>query len=284
MRTSPLHPAAWGAAVWLTLWSPVYADAPTLVKDARAALAKQDLDKALTLATRAIADDPKNADTHLLRGQIHAVQQRHSEAIRDFDKCIQLDPKSALAYDHRGSEHFKLGHIAESIQDFDKYLAMRPEEVPGHWRRGISYYYARRFEDGKKQFEVYEKIDTNDVENAVWRYLCMARLAGVEKARAEILKIGNDGRIPLMQVYALFSGKARPADVLAAVRADRPSPDELKQRLFYAHLYLGLYYESIGDRTKTLEHISKAVDDYKLGHYMWDVARVRRDILRRDGK
>ena len=45
---------------------------------------------------------------------------------------------------------------------------------------------------------------------------------GVDKARAGILKIGRDRRVPMMEVYALFAGKAQPADVLAAAKRGEP--------------------------------------------------------------
>jgi lipoprotein NlpI len=125
-------------------------------------------------------------------------------------------------------------------------------------------------------------VDTNDVENAVWHYLCNARAAGVEKARAGLLKIGKDRRVPMTEVYALFAGKAKPEDVLTAARAGDPRGEELKRRLFYAHLYLGLYYETEGDKKKAREHITKAADDYRIGHYMGDVAVVHRDLLKKE--
>ncbi len=100
------------------------------------------------------------------------------------------------------------------------------------------------------------------------------------KARQSLLRIGHDKRVPLMKVYDLFAGKAKPADVLAAAKEGKPARDELKMRLFYAHLYLGLYYEALGDKKLTLEHMTKAADDYPVGGYMWDVARVHRELRR----
>jgi lipoprotein NlpI len=202
----------------------------------------------------------------------------------DFDHSMHRVPASDESYDHRGSEHFKLGHISESLRDFDKTLELRPDERPRHWKRGITCYYAGKFDEGRKQFEGYEKVDTNDVENAVWHFLCLARLVGPEKARASILKIGNDKRVPMMQVYALYSGKGKHEDVLASVQEGKPTPEELNQRLFYAHLYLGLYYEVTGDRKQALEHLKKAAEEHKIEHYMWDVARVHVDLLRQETK
>src|SRR5262249_38508866 len=111
---------------------------------------------------------------------------------------------------------------------------------------------------------------------------CYARLVGIDKARKSLLKIGHDKRVPLMVAYDLFAGKAKPEDVLAAVKEGKPAREELKLRLFYAHLYLGLYYEAMGDKKLALEHMTKAADDYKVGGYMWDVARVHRDIRRKE--
>jgi lipoprotein NlpI len=256
-------------------------DKELLLKKAKTALTKGNAKEALDLAGQAIAEDAKDERGYLFRRTVYESLERHAEAIHDFDKAIEFNPKAAEAYDRRGSEHFKLGHIKESINDFDKFLDLRPEAKPGHWKRGISYYYAGRFEDGQKQFEAYQTVDSNDVENAVWRFLCMARAVGVDKARADMLKVGQDSRVPMMRIYALFRGQAKPQDVLDAVRQGEPKPEELKQRLFYAHLYLGLYYEVNGDKKKSLEHLT-AAEELKTGGYMGDVARVHRALLEKN--
>jgi lipoprotein NlpI len=201
-----------------------------------------------------------------------------ARSIADFDRVIQIFPQAAEAYDRRGSEHFKQGNIAASVADFDRAIALEPAREPGHWRRGISYYYAGQYEQGQKQFEGYQTVDDNDVENAVWRYLCMARRLGVEAARKSMLKIRADPRIPMMQVYALYRGELQPDDVLAAARSGDPPPAALNQRLFYAHLYLGLYYDAAGNREQALRHIT-AAEGHKIGHYMWDVARVHGKLV-----
>ncbi|HEY7315412.1 MAG TPA: tetratricopeptide repeat protein [Gemmataceae bacterium] len=247
------------------------------------ALMQKDTDAALKLVTKAIAADPKDARGPLLRGVIHEAMQKHDAAIADFNRCLELDPKLAEAYDHRGSEQFKLGRVKESLADFDKFLELQPKAAPGHWKRGISLYYAARYDDGRKQFEGYEKVDTNDVENAVWHFLCNARRIGIDKAREQMLKIGKDRRVPMMEVYDLYRGKLKPADVLTAAEAGDVPAELRKQQLFYAHLYLGLYYDVLGDRRKALEHLALAEDKYRIGHYMGDVAHVHAELLRKGG-
>jgi lipoprotein NlpI len=240
---------------------------------------KGEKDKALEVAGKAIAADPKDVRGHLLRGKMYEALRKHDEAFADFDKCLELDPQCAEAYNRRGSEQFIRGKIAESLADFDRFLALRPQERPGHWKRGITLYYAGKFEEGRKQFEGYEKVDTNDVENAVWHFLCAAKVDGVDKARKSILKIGKDARVPMMKVYDLYRGAAKPEDVLTAARDATFTREQMNRAHFYAHLYVGLYYDATGDKKRALEHLTEAAQKYPIEHYMWDVARVARDIL-----
>jgi lipoprotein NlpI len=249
------------------------------VRQAQAVWKSGQRGKALELAEEIVTAAPKDPRGYFLRGTFREGLNKHDEAIADFSKCVELDPRHADAYNHRGSEQFKRGKIAESLADFDRFLKLKPQEFPGHWKRGITLYYLGRYDEGRKQFEGYEKVDTNDVENAVWHFLCVARKDGVEKARASILKIGRDARVPMMEVYALFQGKAKPADVLAAAEAGQVPPEKRHVQLFYAHLYLGLYAEVNGDTKKALEHLKLAAEKYPIGHYMGDVARVHRDLL-----
>ncbi len=202
------------------------------------------------------------------------------DAVEDLTAALKLNPQAAELYQRRGVAQFKQGRFAESINDFDAYIKLRPDQERSHWQRGISYYYAGRFAEGTRQFAAYQTFDDNDVENAVWRYLCMAREKSVSEARDGLLKIKQDPRVPMMQVYALYKGEMQPADVLAAANVGEPSTAELNSRLFYAHLYLGLYYEVAGQGQLALTHLSIAADRHKIGHYMWDVARVHADLLK----
>ncbi len=244
-----------------------------------AAFNKGDKDKALSLADKAIEDHPKAAQAYLVRSKFRESLRQHATALADLDEALKLDPTRVEEINRRGALKFKLGQVKESIEDFDRYLEKNPDAASGHWMRGISLYYAGRYDDGRKQFVGYEKVDTNDVENAVWHYLCNVRLVGRDKARAALLKIGDDKRVPMMLVYKMFKGDAQPEDVLAAAEADKLPDDQRKQRRFYAHLYVGLYYESEGDKKQALEHLKQAATTYRIGHYMGDVAHVHAELL-----
>ena len=242
-------------------------------------------EEALNTVGQVIASHPDYAQAYFVRGQILAGLNEHAKAIAEYDHALSLDPSAYPVYQPRGCEHFMLGHIEKSLADFDQYLKLNPSQAPYHWQRGISLYYAGRFDDGRKQFELHQTVNPADVENAVWHFLCTARQSGIEQARKTLTPIARDSRVPTMQVHALFAQKLKPEDVLAAARANDPSPEQLKQQLFYAHLYLGLYYEALGDAKLTREYIGLAAAKSTAYGYMGAVARVHAEILgRKDAK
>ena len=180
--------------------------------------------------TRQSRRNPRVQSRLFARGEAYAAQRKHAEAIKDYDAALASDKSFAIAVDHRGGERFKLGMIQESIDDFNTYLKAFPKDEPGHWRRGISFYYAGKYAEGAKQFYDGRVVFGADVENAFWHFLCNARQDGVEKARKSLLKLdGDDRRVPLMRVYEMLQGKAKPKEVIDAVgKADLDGPSGTK--------------------------------------------------------
>lgn len=248
-------------------------DPDALLQQAVTASRQGDQPKALGLATRAIKTDPKQTSGWLVRAQIYDRQREHAKAIADYSEVLKLDPKASAVWQRRGEVHFRQGKMREAVADFDRFLSLVPDQKPHHWQRGIALYYAGRFAEGKQQFELHQTVNTQDVENAVWHFLCTARAESLESAKQKLIPITGDPRIPMAQVHQLFAGKAKPEDVLAAAQAASKNTPA-GEPLFYAHLYLGLYYEATGDAEKTRAHILKAAERAKENGYMGDVALV----------
>ena len=244
-----------------------------LLDEAQAAYKSGNERRALSLANQAIELDPQHATSYLLRGAIYERDGKHSLALADYDEAIKLRPEQAHAYNRRGGVRFKLDRIADSIEDFDKAIELDPRREPHHWQRGIAYYYAGLYEKGRRQFESHQTVNPNDVENAVWHYLCVARLSGTRDAQRTILKIDGDPRVPMTLIYRLFRGEGTIGKVFEAARDGSPSPAALNQHLFYAYLYIGLYHEANGKTKAARKNIVPAVD-HEVGNYMWHVARV----------
>jgi lipoprotein NlpI len=171
----------------------------------------------------------------------------------------------------RGEEHFRHARITESIADFDRQVKLQPNQAPEHWQRGIAYYYAGAYEKGVRQFELHRTVNPEDVENAVWHFLCVVRApkGSREVARKRLIPVTGDSRIPMGHIQQLFAGTKTPEDVL---RAGEEVGGTAK---FYADLYVGLYYEAIGRDDESLRLIAQAKDNPAAAkNYMGDVARV----------
>ena len=164
---------------------------------------------------------------------------------------------------------FERGQIDQSVATFNQLIAVAPRAMPQLWQRGIALYYAGRYDDCRKQFEAHRTVNPDDVENAAWHYLCVARAESPARAKAALLPVGPDARVPMKQVYELFKGAMTPEQVMSAGGTSLSGQ-------FYAHLYLGLYYEAMGDANRARAALETAANDRfrSSGGYMHMVARV----------
>jgi lipoprotein NlpI len=170
---------------------------------------------------------------------------------------------------NRAVAAFEKGRFAESATAFDEVAKAVPDQAPQLWQRGIALYYAGRYDDCRRQFESHRTVNPADVENAAWHFLCVARGESPAKARAALLPVGPDARVPMREVYQMFRGTLTPEQVFSAA-GSQPAA------LFYAHLYVGLYFEAQGMTARALEHIKIAAGDRfeREGGYMHMVAQV----------
>jgi lipoprotein NlpI len=213
---------------------------------------------------------------------MEAYQQENWEKVitmtEDIPEGSSWERVRGASLQQRGVERFFAADIEGAISDFDGFLELYPEEDPHHWQRGLAYYYAEEYEKGKQQFERHQTVNTQDVENAVWHFLCVVRTpeGNVETAKAELIPIERDSRIPMAEVHDLFAGRGTVEDVLEAALPDNDGElsETEKNHLCYAHLYLGLYFEALGNEEKMKEHIRLAAFDYKMDHYMGKTAQV----------
>ena len=166
-------------------------------------------------------------------------------------------------------DDFRAGRIEQSLAGFDRVALLSPAEAPYLWQRGIAQYYAGKFRDCRDMFSSHRTVNPDDVENAVWHFLCVARAESPEAARLQILPVGPDSRVPMREVYQMFQGRATQAQVMKAAGSD-PSAQ------FLARLYVGLYLEATGSAAAGRTQIEIAAEERfaRVGGYMHDVARV----------
>ena len=169
----------------------------------------------------------------------------------------------------RAIDDFLAGRLSESLVGFDRVVSLAPQAATELWQRGIALYYAGRYQDCRAQFESHRSVNPNDVENPAWHFMCVAKAESPAKARAALLPVGPDQRSPMREIYQMFRGTLTPEAILTA------GGTQLSSR-FFAELYVGLYYDATGDRSRAVQHLRNAADRKyaAAGGYMHRVAEL----------
>ena len=169
----------------------------------------------------------------------------------------------------RAIDDFLAGRVTESVTGFDQVVTLAPDAAPQLWQRGIALYYVGRYRDCRAQFESHRTVNPNDVENPAWHFLCVARAESPDRARAALLPVGPDQRSPMREIYQMFKGTVSPDAVLKAAGSDLSSQ-------FFAELYVGLYYDALGDDARAKQHLTNAASSKyaDAGGYMYRVATL----------
>ena len=223
-----------------------------------------------------------------VQAQLRDLLTRSMRALREaeFETAIELqtemidlpitDFQKHRLYQERGECYFMNGQMEEAVSDFDKFIEHFPSREPFLWQRGLALYCAEEFETGQAQFETHQTVNSQDVENAVWHFLCVARASDLETAREKLIPISGDSRVPMAQVHKMFAGEMEPDDVIKQADDLGDNAESKARNLYYAHLYVGLYYEVIGKPADSLNHMKLATESQGIprGIVMGEVANV----------
>lgn len=194
------------------------------------------------------------ARDHLRAGDYEAAARQMEHLIKVFAKVENYHLVLADA-------RFMNGQMKEAIAAYDRAIELNSRLAPRCWQRGLALYYADEFEKGKQQFETHQTVNRQDVENSVWHFLCHARIAGVQKAREDMIPIQGDQRVPMPEVFELFAGNGTIEQVIKAAEEAGGASERIRNgHLYYAYIYVGLYHEMMGDPEKANEAMKKASD------------------------
>jgi lipoprotein NlpI len=235
--------------------------------------------KEIARLQQAVKDKPDDSRAHADLAGFYVEQKDYAKAIASLSKAVELDPKNMSQRDRRGDLYLWQGEFKKAVADYDAFLKENTRFEPEHWRRGIAHYYAGMYKEGVAQFETHKTVNPQDVENAVWHYLCNSKIVGTKKAAAELIDVTMDSRVPMAEIQKLFAGKLKPEDVLAAAdKTDAKKREGISAR-FYANLYVALWYDAEGNAKKVKEHLNDAVLKYEISDYMWKVGRAHLTLL-----
>ncbi|MBI5888228.1 MAG: tetratricopeptide repeat protein [Deltaproteobacteria bacterium] len=87
------------------------------------------------------------------RGIAFGQTGRYGEAVKDFDRAIELDPMFERAYSNRGRAHLKAGDYRLAALDFEKAASINPSNPAVYNSLGEAYSKLGRKDDARANFE-----------------------------------------------------------------------------------------------------------------------------------
>jgi tetratricopeptide (TPR) repeat protein len=125
-----------------------------------------DPNKAKEYWDKAIAANPKMAESYNNRGLAFYDLERHQQAINDFSQAIRMKPQYAEAFNNRGNAYYALDQYEKAETDFNKSLELKPKYSKAHLNRGLAYFQMKKTEESCKDFR--RACDLGDCDGLQW--------------------------------------------------------------------------------------------------------------------
>jgi tetratricopeptide (TPR) repeat protein len=141
--------------------------------------------QAFRRSLEAAAVNPHDGDAQYQLGLIHQQRRQYTEAVRRFRNAVAIDPEETDA-------HFQLGRIAreqgrndEALQEFETVLRQDEKHGSSEIRRelGAVYLAGNRFEDARRELDVYAERRPYDPEGLYYYGRVMEALGNAPAAR-----------------------------------------------------------------------------------------------------
>ena len=104
-------------------------DPLALLLKARWLMMEGQLERALALATRAIAVDPRMLAAHYIRGQLQLATHRSGDAIKSFTEVLRLNPQATVAQVQLSRLHLARNAVDTAVLFAEEALRVSPTSV-----------------------------------------------------------------------------------------------------------------------------------------------------------
>lgn len=230
----------------------------------------------LVISERTSAQDQSKQLHQQARELIQAAAQamadgKYEQVLDKAQRVAQLLPDDPRVQQRAAELLYRSGYPKESLALFQRANELSPEHAADNWQRGIALATAGDFQQAALQFEAHHKVNPDDVENSAWYFLCVAKTKDANQAQKALIPSRGDPRPPMMSILKMLKQELKPEQVLEVAHSTAAA--ERKSAQFYAELYVGLYYDALGNRQLAQKHLDGCVQ-MELEGYMADSARV----------
>ena len=157
-------------------------------------LQSQQYDQAVEWIARAIRQDPKPEYLSSL-GTALRHQGRHDDALKTFDKALQLKPDDADLWQNLGEVLFTLNRPADALLSFQHALKLDPRHWGAMHNSGLLLHQQGRFEEALNHFDSCNELRPDNISTLRMRAVALRELRRFEESL-----------LADRQVYALSPG------------------------------------------------------------------------------
>lgn len=149
-------------------------------------LCKNELERALDYADRALAMSPEDYDVIDLKANILRLLCRYDECLIERDRYVAHYPEYPLAYFKRANERLGARRFSDAIEDYNTAIVLAPELANDSYilmRRGDAYRFLGKNDEARKDYEALLAVEKDSTLTAEsWTPFAYTGLGDAEKA------------------------------------------------------------------------------------------------------
>ena len=193
------------------------------------------------------------------RGGTYRKMKRYDDALKDFDRAIEIDLDYAWAFVHRGINYRLMERYEDALKNFDRAIEIDSDYLFALAQRGIHYRLMECYEDALKDFNCAIEIDPNykwAIAQRGYTYHLMKRYDDALKDFNRAIEIDSDYKWAIAQRGYTYRWMKRYEDALKdfnrAIEIDLDYTWALACRGEY-YLIVKQYDEAITDLNRAIE-------------------------------
>jgi tetratricopeptide (TPR) repeat protein len=124
-------------------------------------VSRKQQEKAIQRVKTFVANNPQDANAHLLLGSLSLRQKDYSKARTEIQRSIELNPNSANAYLYLGKTYQDEGNTEPAIESYEKALQLQPKFAPLQTMLGNLYAAKGDLAQARGEYEAALSADPN---------------------------------------------------------------------------------------------------------------------------
>ncbi|PRP85549.1 Tetratricopeptide TPR_1 repeat-containing protein [Planoprotostelium fungivorum] len=217
------------------------------------------LDEAMKYYDKLIDMSPGDAFSYLNRGLLHEVFSQWKSAIDDYTTAISLEPDSGAIYLKRGNVHCEMRNYKEALADFTKAISLDSKSVDAFFKRASCFLLMGKYKEALEDLDKTIELNPGHANAYNLRSICQHALGATDKAISDINKASE------MKPNQFISYKSRAQmhetkGRLEEALQDWTSAISLEPKKADLYLSRGLLLKSLQRKEEAIRDFDKAIE------------------------